>query len=201
MNDGGATSDCAAIILAAGGSTRLGQPKQLIQIEGESLLRRTARYAGAAGCSPVFVILGREAKALSRELNNLDTTVVVNDEWQSGMASSLRTGLAAVLDANPEQENIMVLVCDQPKLDSQILVNLLTTHMSRHSSITASKYGETLGVPAIFRKELFSELMELTGDQGARRILVRHREQVVAVAFPGGEFDLDTPQDLARMNL
>jgi molybdenum cofactor cytidylyltransferase len=196
-----AASDCAAIVLAAGGSSRLGQPKQLIQIDGESLLRRTARLAGEAGCSPVFVVLGRDAKALSAEVTDLDATMVVNEEWQSGMASSLRTGLAAALNVNPEQENILVLVCDQPNLDSQVLVNLLNTHSSRQPLITVSRYGETLGVPAVFRKELFSELLKLEGDQGARRILQRHREEAAVIPFPAGEIDLDTPEDLARMNL
>jgi molybdenum cofactor cytidylyltransferase len=127
--------------------------------------------------------------------------VVINQEWQSGMASSLQIGLAAALKTNPRQENILVLVCDQPNLNSQILVNLLTAHASMQPLITASKYGEVLGVPAIFRKELFGELLGLTGDQGARRILMRHREDVAAVPFPGGEFDIDTPEDLARLSL
>jgi len=192
---------CAAIILAAGASTRLGQPKQLIRINGETLLHRTTRLALEAGASPVVAVLGNDDEHLLPELQGLTATFVVNNEWHTGMASSLKRGLQAVLAINPDQANIMVLVCDQPRLDASILKNLLATHATRKPEIAASRYRETLGVPAIFSRTRFPELMELTGDQGARRILQRHIEQVAAVDFPGGEFDLDTPEDLARLHL
>lgn len=191
--------ECAAIILAAGASTRLGRPKQLVEVEGESLLRRTTRLAIESGCSPVFVILGRDAASFLPELGDLEATALINEEWQSGMASSLQVGLKAVLAGNG-LPNTMVLVCDQPQLDLALLQGLLTKHRSLRPSMTASQYGETLGVPAIFSKQIFGELLDLAGDQGARKILMRHREDVSAVPFPGGGFDLDTPEDLARLH-
>jgi molybdenum cofactor cytidylyltransferase len=193
--------DCAAIVLAAGDSTRLGRPKQLIQIEGESLLRRTVRLAVDAGCSPVLAILGRDTERLSTELHGLDATVIHNEEWRSGMASSLKRGLRAALGIRPHLGNAMILVCDQPGLDSFTLQNLLATHQLRQPAVTASRYRDTLGVPAVFSKNLFPELLDLTGDQGARRILQQHRNQTASIEFPAGEFDLDTPEDLARLGL
>jgi molybdenum cofactor cytidylyltransferase len=192
---------CAAIILAAGASTRLGQPKQLVAVNGETLLRRTTRLAIQAGCSPVVVVLGRDAATLAGEVEGLGASTVINNEWQTGMASSLRRGLKAVLAVKPHEPRVMVLVCDQPKLDTSVLRDLLTTHTAKEVLIAASRYQGTNGVPAIFSRELFPELLELTGDQGARRIMQLHLEQVASVDFPGGEFDLDTPQDLARLHL
>jgi molybdenum cofactor cytidylyltransferase len=192
---------CAAIILAAGASTRLGQPKQLVAVDGETLLHRTTRLALQAGCLPVVVVLGRDAATLAGEVEGLGASIVINDEWQTGMGSSLRHGLKAVLAAKPHQPRAMILVCDQPKLDASVLRDLLTTHTAKAALIAASRYQGTNGVPAIFSRELFAELLELTGDQGARRIMQLHLEEVASVDFPGGEFDLDTPQDLARLYL
>jgi molybdenum cofactor cytidylyltransferase len=190
---------CAAIVLAAGASTRLGRPKQLVSLDGETLLRRAARLAIEAGASPVVVVLGNQSAELTAQMQGLPASVAVNREWQTGMASSLKRGMQAALATNPDQANIMVLVCDQPRLDASILKNLLATHAARQPRITASRYNETLGVPAIFSRAIFPELMELVGDQGARRILQRHIEEVAQVDFAGGEIDLDTPEDLARL--
>lgn len=192
---------CGAVILAAGASTRLGQAKQLVAIDGETLLHRTTRLAIHVGCSPVVVVLGRNAATLSGEVKGLAASIVINDEWQSGMASSLKCGLQAVLAARQHQSSVMIMVCDQPKLDASVLRDLLTAHSTNNAVITASRYKGTNGVPAIFSRELFLELLEVTGDQGARRIMQLHLEQVVSVDFPGGDFDLDTPQDLARLHL
>jgi molybdenum cofactor cytidylyltransferase len=191
---------CAAIVLAAGASSRLGQSKQLVHVDGESLLRRTTRLAIETGCSPVFVVLGCNPTTLAEELEGLAAAIIINKDWETGMASSLKSGLRAILDANPLQSNAMVLVCDQPRLDLSVLRNLLATHNAQHPAITASRYRGTHGVPAIFSSSVFGELMKLTGDQGARRILQQHLEDLASVDFPGGEFDLDTPSDLARLN-
>src|SRR5271170_5329813 len=119
---------CAAIVLAAGASARLGQPKQLLKIDGESMLRRTTQIAIKAGCTPVVVVLSSQDRELTREVEGLAASIVINREWQTGMASSLKAGLQAVLAANPHLASVMILVCDQPKLDTPILRNLLTTH-------------------------------------------------------------------------
>jgi molybdenum cofactor cytidylyltransferase len=193
--------DCAAIILAAGASTRLGQPKQLVQLHGESLLRRTVRLACEAACAPVIVVLGRDTEDHSRELARLAALAVINPNWQTGMASSLKHGLRAALNTNPNMQHALLLVCDQPRLDAAHLQKLLLAHNDGSSAITASRYRETLGVPTIFSKKIFPELLALTGDQGARRILQHHADQVTAIDFPGGELDLDTPEDLAKLNL
>jgi molybdenum cofactor cytidylyltransferase len=191
---------CAAIILAAGASSRLGQPKQLVKIGGETLLRRTTRFAIEAGCSPVIVVLSRDVTMLTSQVDGLAASIVVNGDWQTGMASSLKAGLQAVLLAHPDQAAVMILVCDQPRLNESVLRDLMEVRTVKGSKITASKYHDMLGVPAVFSRVVFSELMELTGEQGARSVMQRNPEQLSWVEFPDGIFDLDTPEDLARLH-
>lgn len=194
-------ASCAAIVLAAGSSFRLRQPKQLLTIDGESLLRRTARLALDAGFSPVAVVLGSEAPKFEPELRNLNVRTVLNRTWQDGMASSLKCGLAAIEVLNPIPSNLLVLVCDQPKLSQTILQALLDKHQSSKAQITASSYAGTRGVPAIFSQTIYRELADLRGDQGARRIIARDPQRVETVDFPGGANDIDTETDLRHAGI
>jgi len=189
---------CGAVLLAAGASSRLGQPKQLVRIEGEPLLRRAVRMACEAGCDPVAVVLGYEAEWMRGALDGLAAMPVVNEEWREGIGSSLRFGVAALIGLDACPGNILVLVCDQVALSAELLRGLLRIHGS-DGSITATRYGGRLGVPAVFSSDFFPELLAVAGDRGAREILERHARQVRAVDFPGGELDLDTPEQLGAV--
>jgi len=191
---------CTAVILAAGASTRLGQPKQLVRLEGESLLHRTARLALEAGCSPVLVVLGFEAETLRAELRGLNVDVVVNHEWQEGMGASLRSGMEALRKTDPQPNAVLVLVCDQPRLAAAHLRTLLAHHQSaRRIAITASVYARRAGVPAIFAAKLFSALLASSGDRGARNLIRAHAAEVQGIPWPAGELDLDLPEDLTAI--
>jgi molybdenum cofactor cytidylyltransferase len=194
-----AEPNCAAIVLAAGSSSRLGQPKQLVQIDHESLLRRTVRMAWAAGFGPVVVVLGFEVERMQRELDGLGVIPEVNQEWQSGMGSSLRCGITALTTLDPAPRNVLLLVCDQVRLSVEFLQQLLSAHSSGVGGITAARYNGHLGVPAIFSESFFPEMLAVKGDRGARGILEAHAGQVTAVDFPGGELDLDTPEQLGAI--
>ncbi|HEY0785133.1 MAG TPA: nucleotidyltransferase family protein, partial [Acidobacteriaceae bacterium] len=174
----------AAIVLAAGGSKRLGQPKQLVRLAGEPLVRRAARMAIEAGCSPVVVVLGAAEAGCRRALAGLQPAphVVVNERWQEGMSGSLRVGLgeleSALGDARlTRPQSALMLVCDQVRLTTAGLEELVRVHASGDWLVTAARYGGRLGVPAIFRAELWPELARLSGDQGARRLLEQLLEQ------------------------
>lgn len=187
----------AALILAAGASTRLGQPKQLLRLDGESLLRRTARLAIAAGCAPVFVVIGYEAERMQSELKGLLATALVNEEWAQGMGSSLRCGMAALTLSQPPQA-VLLLVCDQPRLTVEHLQTLLDRHQTGNAPITASSYAQRDGVPAVVAASLFSELLACSGDRGARDLIRGHADTVQRVPWPEGELDLDRPEDLEQ---
>jgi molybdenum cofactor cytidylyltransferase len=191
---------CAAVLLAAGASTRLGQSKQRIRLEGESLLHRTARLAVESGCSPVFVVLGFEARQMQAELRGLPVEVLTNLQWEEGMGSSLRCGMTAVCRTEPQPDSVLVLVCDQPRLTAEHLRELLAAHKKGGSlSTTASVYAQRAGVPAIFPAKFFPELLASAGDQGARNLIRAHTVDMQGIPWPDGELDLDRPEDLNRV--
>jgi len=191
-----------AILLAAGASTRLGQPKQLLRLSafgGETLLDRAVALAQASGAAPIFVILGAHAQEIHLGCELLDCILVHNEAWEEGMASSLRVGIAAVLENTPAASGVMVMVCDQPGLSAEHLRSLLDVHQEDSNRVTASRYAGRMGVPAIFPRGMFPALLELQGDQGARTLLQQSGTVVHTIAFPEGELDLDSPEDLQRL--
>lgn len=190
-----------AIILAGGASTRLGQPKQLLRLPafgGETLLDHTVGLARAAGETPIFVVLGAHAEEILREAQLLGCTMVRNEDWAEGMASSIRAGISAMVEQVPEVSGALVLVCDQIGLTAEHLGQLLAAHRSEPGDIVASQYAGHPGVPAVFPPALFSALLALKGDRGARAIFDQPGLSILQIEFPQGEWDIDSPEDLER---
>jgi len=190
-------SHIGLVILAAGGSMRLGTPKQLLSYQGQSLLRRAAETALASVCRPVVVVLGAQAARLREELAGLDVVTMENGDWEQGMGTSLRVGLDALLTGDADVEGVVVCLCDQPLLAVDVIDALVTAYQQTGQPIAASEYGGTVGVPALFSRALFPELRELK--EGAKPLLRRLRALVVSVPFPGGVLDIDTPSDYERL--
>ncbi len=188
-----------AVLLAAGGSRRLGHPKQLVPYRGKSLLRHSAEVVLASVCQPLVVVLGAHAPQLRSELSGLDVQVVVNSDWAQGVGSSIRKGIEA-LDAW-EVSGALVLVCDQPAVTAAHLDRMVETFRGQQPAAVASAYGDTHGVPALFDRALFPELLALEGDRGAKAVLTRHAERVVQVPLAQGELDIDTPEDRQRLSV
>ena len=188
------------IILAAGSSSRLGQPKQLLVHEGKTLVRRIADVALALRKGPVTVVLGANRHAVANELEGLPVTLIDNPRYGEGMASSLKMGLAGLFVTQPKLDAVLVLLTDQPYVSLGLLLNLVETFQEGEKGIVACRYGVDgpLGVPAIFSTKYVEELLSLTGDKGARWILVKHRADCAEVPFEAGLIDLDSPQDLER---
>jgi molybdenum cofactor cytidylyltransferase len=192
-------SRIGAIVLAAGGSTRLGFPKQLIVYEGAPLVRRAAMAALQAGASPVVVVLGADAAMVESALSGLDSvTTVLNDKWATGLASSLATGLRAVLEET-DCDAVLVTLADQPLVDAAALERLLSAFDAEHR-IVAAVYDGTIGVPAVFAREHVAELMRLTGDAGAGQWLRSRSNEVTCVELGIGALDIDTRADVARLS-
>jgi molybdenum cofactor cytidylyltransferase len=186
------------IVLAAGNSSRLGQPKQLIEINGTSLLRKTAIEALQTNY-PLVVVLGANAKAHQNVIADLNVNAVINTQWQLGMGNSLKAGFTSLLARYPELQAVMVMVCDQPYLSTDHLQKLINCIQTQNQPIVASEYANTIGVPAIFKKEFFPNLQQVADDGGARKIIEQFSNQVYTVPFENGEIDIDTPQDLLRL--
>ncbi len=184
-----------AIVLAAGGSARLGRPKQLLQFRGQTLLRRMIDAAVTANCSPVTVVVGAERDRVLRELAETKEFLVENETWQRGIGSSIRTGLRELLAAYPNTAAVILLVCDQPLVDATVIAGLRAKHSETKKPIVASSYAGTLGIPALFHRSYFDQLFELEDDAGAKQVILNHAKDVAEYAFPGGAIDIDTATD------
>lgn len=193
------TIGVSVIVLAAGSSSRLGQSKQLLLVNGKTLLEKSALAALNSGAEHVFVVLGAQAALHKKAIENLPVGIVINEDWQKGMGNSLKTGLSHLATHYPKTEAVIIMVCDQPFLTSDHLKKLIATFQKTHSEIVASTYNQTLGVPALFSRSLFNQLLHLEDNQGARKIIQHHKGSMLLVAFPKGEIDLDTPEDLTRL--
>ncbi|HUP61509.1 MAG TPA: NTP transferase domain-containing protein [Thermoanaerobaculia bacterium] len=193
-----AVDESAVVILAAGGSRRLGRPKQLVEIAGQSLVRRAAETALSAGSGSVHVVVGAEVIRVRAALEGLPVDLVVNEAWREGIASSIRAAIDAIERRERPVETLILMLCDQPGVSADVLRRLLDAYRATRAPVVASRYPEGPGVPALFHAELFPALKSLDGDMGARQ-LIRHLDRdVVTIPFalPG---DIDTAADVARL--
>jgi len=179
------------IILAAGASTRLGQPKQLLPWQGVTLLQYAVKTALTVTTQPV-VVTGANGEHLAAALDPGQVKLVFNPNWQQGIASSIHCGLQAVLNRTPEPDQVIFMVCDQPFVTPGLLLDLINERQKSRKPIVACAYAETLGIPALFDKSLFPQLLDLQGDTGAKRLIQQYGEEVASVEFPQGAYDIDT---------
>lgn len=208
----------ATIILAAGSSTRLGKPKQLLHQNGTTLVRRITDIALSLKAGPVVVVLGANQEKVKPELVGLPVIMPVNTEWGEGLASSLRAGLTAL--SNEPVNAFLILLTDQPHVTADLLRQLINVAQETGRGIVASRYAGAdgagtpwsgiperavrpaepahLGVPALFAIRYKTEFMAFTGDVGARKLIRQYPDDCAEVPFPLGAVDLDTPQDVEQ---
>jgi len=189
----------AAVILAAGASARLGQPKQLLVHRGRTLLRHTVECAVDGGCDPVRVVLGAHADAVEGELEGSVARSVRHAAWDRGIGSSVCAGVAAVQRECARARGVLLLTCDQPRLTPQLVRRLRRRFLRGDAPIVACGYAGTVGVPALFARELFAELLALDGPTGAKPVLRAHAGEIVTVPWEDGAADIDRPEDLTRL--
>jgi molybdenum cofactor cytidylyltransferase len=187
------------MILAAGASTRLGRPKQLLEYRQKSLLRHAVETAIDSRCNRVVVVLGGNSEKMISELKGLAVLSVTNAEWESGMSSSIRAGLKALVANEPSMEGVIIMLCDQPLLSTDTINSMIDRFRLTGNGIVASEYGGTIGVPALFSRTYLSELESLGDKSGAKQLLKRYAAEVAKVPFPEGEFDIDVEEDYERL--
>ncbi|MFL6514696.1 MAG: NTP transferase domain-containing protein [Chthoniobacterales bacterium] len=187
-----------AVILAAGGSSRFGEPKQLVRFRGQTLLDRAIEAARAGACDPVIVVIGSESGPIRTDAAQ-GIVIAENVECRAGIASSIRVGVQRLLDLSPEADGVLLLACDQPLVTGEIVAGLIDHWSRSEKQIGASVYAGTLGIPAVFSRSYFKHLLHLEGDSGAKSIILTNREDVAEFSFPGGSEDIDTRADLLRI--
>ena len=187
------------VILAAGSSTRMGTPKQLLRYQGRSLLRHTIEVAIASVCQPIIVVLGAYAQLIKPDISQLSIQIVENLQWNKGICSSIKVGIQEIKTSYPEVEAVIVTLCDQPFISTEIINQLALAYHSTSQPIIACEYAETLGVPALFSDCLFLELMTITGGEGAKQVIKKHSQEVFSIFFPEGATDIDTPKEYADL--
>ena len=192
-------SNISIILLAAGSSQRLGQSKQLLLVNGKPLLAISALAALESGADRVIVVLGANASEHKKAIETLPVDFVINDEWAKGMGNSLKKGLIHLMSLYPQTEAAVIMVCDQPYLTGAHLINLITSYKKNRSDLVASTYNQIIGVPALFNRSLFDQLLELEDSQGARKIIQHYKGNIDKIPLVHGEIDIDTPEDLKNM--
>ena len=183
------------VILAAGKSKRLGTQKQLLQYKGKTLLNHAVDTALKTGCPSVIVVLGSNMDLLRKELKDKPVIIVENMGWQQGMASSIRCALENIKATIIRPQGVILMVCDQPHVNSSLLLNLLEKKQQAGLPIAASSYAGKMGTPALFDKSFFPALMKLTGDKGAGKLISDNPDKVATLSFPAGIIDIDTVED------
>lgn len=187
------------VVLAAGSSSRLGQPKQLLSYKNTSLLKNTISQASQVANTTIIVVTGFNHELIEKEITNPEIKTIYNPDWELGMSSSITKGLKELLRLNPDIEKIIFTVCDQPYVTNRVFENLIYEHQKTEKGIIASAYSVTLGTPVLFAKKYFTELQELKGQEGAKKIINKFLDDTAAVPFEKGDIDIDTIEDYNKL--
>jgi molybdenum cofactor cytidylyltransferase len=216
-------SKTGAIILAAGNSSRLGRPKQLLPYRGKTLLAHIATEALNADLHPVVVVTGAYQAEVADDLRSrlgassrdqpadasrgqpADTPpgqpleIIFNPAWQEGMASGIVAGVSKIISLHPEVEAVIIAVCDQPFISAALLSQLVATHDTSKKGIVACTYADSVGTPVLFRHPYFEQLLLLSGSEGAKKIIKQHPADLATIPFPDGHIDIDTGEDVQKL--
>jgi len=184
------------MILAAGSSSRLGQPKQFLQFNGKTLLFHTAEQALKI-TDHVIVVSGAEPIGIEKQLNSVVN--INNENWEKGMGSSLRKGLKEMLLLHPGLDNCIVTVCDQPFIDSSVFQSLIDQQEASGKGIVASVYAATSGVPVLFTSGYFGDLLSLPDTGGAKMLISTYQHDAAEIPFEKGAIDIDTMEDYQKL--
>jgi len=185
----------AIVILAAGNSSRMGKPKQLLKFNGQTLLNIVITESLKTKFRPVVVVLGAYAAEIKQTSTNPEVIYSFNQDWENGMSSSISLGLKVVMENNPKIENVILTVADQVHISSEILEALQSKQEHSQKNIVASAYSQTTGTPTLFNKKYFDNLLVLRGSNGAKSLIKQYPDDTVTIPFELGNIDIDTETD------
>ncbi|WP_031525438.1 nucleotidyltransferase family protein [Dyadobacter crusticola] len=188
----------AVVILAAGNSSRLGEPKQLLTFQNKTLIRHVAEVAMEVAGGQVIVVTGSSAALIENQLAGLSCQVVFNPHWSEGMASSIVKGITLAKEKLPDIAGCILAVSDQPFVTAGILQSLIDK-AEAGATIVAASYEDTIGTPVLFTTKYFDQLLQLKGSEGAKKLLLAHRSEVHPLSFPLGKVDIDTQEDYQKL--
>ena len=189
----------AAVVLAAGASTRFGSPKLLARLDGRTLLEHVLEAVREAGIDETVVVLGHAADEIEDGIDWLDEQLVRNADPET-LSSSLQVGLAAAADLDPPVKAVVVLLGDQPRVRPEVIHGLIAAARSSGEPVIVPNYAEGGGAnPVVIRRDGFDLADEATGDRGLGPLLEAREELVLRVPFPGSNPDVDTPADLEAL--
>ncbi|MGB0891820.1 MAG: nucleotidyltransferase family protein [Flavobacteriaceae bacterium] len=186
----------AVLILAAGSSSRMGNPKQLLPYKNTTLLGNAIEQAQKSNTNAVFCVLGANAEIIKKSIEKNPIETIYNPNYKDGLSSSIVTGIDYLSDKNFDA--VLILLADQPKITSSFLNQLLKTSEENPSKIIACNYDKNIGVPAIFPKKYFVELLKLKGDKGAKEIINNHSSEIIKMAS-FNLIDIDTKEDYKNL--
>ena len=185
------------ILLAAGSSSRLGRPKQLINYHGKTLIQNSIEVAQHSAADDLVVVLGCNSELIQTGIESKEVPVLVHAHWEEGMSSSMQCGLRHLLETS-QVEQVILMLCDQPYVSQELLDQLIKIKKDSGKGIVACSYAGTAGVPALFDQFYFPELLALKGAEGAKKVILNHQGDTVLVDFPLGAVDLDTEEDVQK---
>lgn len=183
----------AIIILAAGASSRMGAPKQLLLVDGKTLIKRICETAMDTPCHPIVTVLGANRNLIRKETERMPITIIDNPQWENGMSSSIKMGLAGAYMTEKAIEAAIFLTVDMPYVSAELINKMIAKAESdEKTEIVACKYDNQIGIPVLLKRTLFTDLLELTGDEGAKKVVLKNKDKTAFIDFPEGKLDLDT---------
>jgi molybdenum cofactor cytidylyltransferase len=191
------TPGVAAIVLAAGSSTRMGRNKLLLEVEGETLVRRVVRAACSAGLDRVVVVLGHEEARVRAQLEGLSCEMVVNPDHARGAGTSVHTGVRHVAS---DAAAVVIVLADMPRVSAAMIAALVDRYRTTRAPVVFSRYGDLQAPPTLYDRALFGELLAIDDDRGGKPVVLRHQAEAEAVVWPESALhDIDSPDDYDRI--
>ena len=185
----------AILLLAAGGSSRMGVAKQLLPWGGTSMIGNAINQTRSSNANEVLVVLGANFDDIEKDIASSKISIIRNNEWKLGLGSSIACGIDYVKQQHPEINAVLVMLADQPLIDSKYLNLLIETYIIGKKGIVATKYTNKYGVPAIFSEFYFDMLGALNSDQGAKELIGSNTNDVQGLTIEKNTMDVDTMQD------